>query len=151
MNLDCGLSISNLWYSCLPVLSFYPTFVVRIFTDLTRPQICVSVIRWSPGIICTVVPTGPYSGGGEDKWISLYLPKSRWGLVKIEGEFHNRTTTPECSEDGTASVPSMVKTESDSFVCMCTQRVSMLALHAHTFGGLQSWLTKPTNTEYTYT
>ena len=28
------------------------------------------------------------------------------------GEFYKRTTTPECSEDGTA-VPSLVKTESD--------------------------------------
>jgi len=23
----------------------------------------VSIIRWSPGIICTIVPTGPYPGG----------------------------------------------------------------------------------------
>jgi len=30
--------------------------------------------------------------------------------VKMEGKFYDRTTTPECSEDRTASVPSVVKT-----------------------------------------
>ena len=33
----------------------------------------------------------------------------------MEGEFHNKKTTPECSEDKIA-VPSVVKMESDSFV-----------------------------------
>ena len=41
-------------------------------------------------------------------------------------------------------MPSRVKIESE--LCVCTQH-----LHTHTFGGLQSWVTKPTNTEYTYT
>ena len=58
---------------------------------------CVSVIRWSPGIVCTIVPTSQSHDGG---------------VVKIEGEFYVWTTTPECSEDRTA-VPSMVKTESE--------------------------------------
>ena len=35
--------------------------------------------------------------------------------MKIEGKFHDRTT-PECSEDRTA-VPSMVKTESQLYIC----------------------------------
>ena len=35
--------------------------------------------------------------------------------MKIEGEFQNRTTTPECSKDRTV-VPSVVETEV-SFVC----------------------------------
>ena len=30
--------------------------------------------------------------------------------MKIEGKFYDRKTTPECSEDRTASVLSMVKT-----------------------------------------
>ena len=38
--------------------------------------------------------------------------------MKIEGEFYDRTTTPECSEDRTA-VLSIVKTESELCVCMC--------------------------------
>ena len=37
---------------------------------------------------------------------------TRWGLVKIEGTFYNRTTIPEFSEDRTTSVPSVVKTSS---------------------------------------
>ena len=35
----------------------------------------VFIIRWSPSIICTIVPTGSYK------------PKPRWGQVKIEGNF----------------------------------------------------------------
>ena len=61
----------------------------------------VSVIRWNPGIICTIVPTGLYPGRGRDRWVSLYYPKPRWGLVKIEGKFNDKTTTPECIEDRT--------------------------------------------------
>ena len=64
--------------------------------------------------------------------------------MKIEGTFHDKTTTPEYSEDRTA-VPSM--TESELYVC--TQRVS--TVHTHSFKGLQSSVTKPTNTEYTST
>ena len=33
---------------------------------------CVSMILWCPGIICTVVPTGPYAGRDEDRLISPY-------------------------------------------------------------------------------
>ena len=46
--------------------------------------------------------------------------------MKIEGEFYDRTTTSECSEDRIA-VPSMVKTESE--LCVCAQR--MFTLHTH--------------------
>ena len=49
------------------------------------------------------------------------------GVVKIESEFYEWTTTPECSEDRTA-VPSMVKTESE--LCVCT-RVSTLHTQIH--------------------
>ena len=58
--------------------------------------------------------------------LAHHWSKARWGLVKIEGEFHNRTTTPECSEDWTA-VPSMEKTESE--LCVCTQCASTLHTH----------------------
>ena len=50
------------------------------------------------------------------------IPKPRWGLVRIEGEFYERTTTAEGNEDRTV-VPSVVKTESE--LCVCTERVSM--------------------------
>ena len=33
---------------------------VRVFADLTR-----SIIRWSPAIICTIVMSGLYPGGGR--------------------------------------------------------------------------------------
>ena len=54
----------------------------------------------------------------KDRWVSPYQPKPRWGLVKTEGEFYDRTTTPDCSADRRA-VPSVVKTESELCVCMC--------------------------------
>ena len=53
--------------------------------------------------------------------------------MKIEGEFYDRTATPECSEDRTA-VLSVVKMESE--LCVCTHCVS--TLHTHTLEGLQS-------------
>ena len=62
--------------------------------------------------------------------------------MKIEGTFHDKTTTPECSENRTA-VPSM--TESELYVC--TQCVS--TVHTHSLKGLQSLVTKLKNTEYT--
>ena len=46
-----------------------------------------------------------------------------------EGDFYDRTTKPECSEDRTA-VPSVVKMESE--VCVCTQHVFTLHTHTHT-------------------
>ena len=46
----------------------------------------------------------------------VHTNQTKWGLVKIEGKFHDRTTTPECSEDRTA-VPSVVKTECKLYVC----------------------------------
>jgi len=89
----------------------------------------------SPGIIFTVVPPGPYPSGVKTG--ELVHTSQRCGLVKIEGKFYDRTTTPECSEDRRA-VPSVVKAESELYVC--TQYVS--TLHTHTFEGLQSWVTK---------
>ena len=50
-------------------------------------------IWWSLGITCTAVPTGKFI-----HTLVRWRHVSRWGLVKI-GEFHDRTTTPECSED----------------------------------------------------
>ena len=97
---------------------------VRAFADFTR----VSVLWWSPGIICTLCRLAKAKMGG---------------VVKIEGTFYEWTTTPECSVDRT-DVVSAVKTESELCVYI---RVS--TLHTHTFEGLQSWVTKPTNTEYT--
>ena len=52
--------------------------------------------------------------------------------MKIEGECHNKTTIPECSEDITAL---RIR------VCECTQCVS--TLHTHAFEGLWSKVTKP--------
>ena len=67
-----------------------------MFVDLTHLH-----IWWSLCIIRIVRLAKAKMGGG--------------GLVKIEGKFHDRTT-PECSEDRTA-VPSVVKTESELYVC----------------------------------
>ena len=53
----------------------------------------MSIIWWSPGIVCTVG----------------LLAKPKGGLVKIECKFYDRTTTPECNEDRT--VWNMVKTK----------------------------------------
>ena len=68
-------------------------------------------IWWSLGINCTR-SIGKLVNTGELAHTSESQELARWVLVKIEGEFHNRTTTAECSEDQTA-VPSMVKTESE--------------------------------------
>ena len=60
--------------------------------------------------------------------------------MKTDGEFYELTTIPEYSEDRTA-VLRVVKTESEL--------IGHLHVHVstHTFG-LQSRVTKPTNTEY---
>ena len=45
--------------------------VERVFADLW----CMFVLRWSPGIICTIVPTCPYLGGVNNaiRWVTPYL------------------------------------------------------------------------------
>ena len=68
------------------------------------------------------------------------LAKPRWGLVKTEGNFSDTRV------QWTRVVPSMVKTESELYV----RTESVSTLHTpHTFERLQSWVTKPTNTENT--
>ena len=93
-------------------------------------------IRWSPSIICPIIPSGLYPGGlktGE-------LVHTSQSQDRTGEEFYDRKTTPDSSEDRTA-VPTMVKMESELFVC--TQQVS--TLHTHTVEELQTWVTKPTN------
>ena len=94
-------------------------------------------------IVLAIGPIGKLVNTGELAHTSQSQELARLVLVKIEGEFYNRTTTAECSEDRTA-VPSMVKTESELYVHQCVS-----ILHTHTTERLQNGVTKPTNTECT--
>ena len=63
-------------------------------------------------IVLAIGSIGKLVNTGEFAHTSQSQELARWVLVKIEGEFHNRTTTVECNEDRTA-VPSMVKMENE--------------------------------------
>ena len=83
---------------------------VRVFADLTR--------------VHNTVESGHYL---------YHCADSPRGVVKIEGEFYHRTTTPECSENRTA-VPSVVKMEGE--LCQVGVYTRVSTLHSHTFEGL---------------
>ena len=68
-------------------------------------------IRWIPGIICTIVPTGLYSSGVKTgQLVHTSLSQDAWGLAKIEGKFYDNNHTrvqwqrqnscAKCGEDG---------------------------------------------------
>ena len=57
----------------------------------------MSIILCSSDIICTVVLTGPYRGGVKTGEL-VHTSQTKMGLVKVEGKFYNRTTTPEKTE-----------------------------------------------------
>ena len=69
--------------------------------------------------------------------------------MKIEGKFYNRTTTQECSEHRRAVPCETTECGEDRKWASCMHTTHVHAPHSHTFEGLQSWVTKPTNTEYT--
>ena len=101
----------------------------------------VSIIWWSPGIICTIVVTGQYPGRGDVRWVSPYINQKPWWVwwkqkvnFMTEQPYQGMKTEQLCREWWRRKV---------SFVYA---HVSML--HTHTFEGLQSWVTKPTNTQF---
>ena len=71
-------------------------------------------IRWSPGIICTIVPTVSIPRWGEDRWVKSILAKAK--IASGEDRRYLVLRQNHTRVQWRKNVPSL-KTESELYVC----------------------------------